>query len=208
MNYRPGVMTLAAPPQPAIEIVSGEPDPPVSAINNHVYFYSEINSVTALDLIKALREADVKLRQERIARDIPADYPPTPIWLHVHSPGGYTPAAFAAADTIRALPSPVWSIVEGLSYSGATFLSMAARRRFIQPTAMLMIHALSGDLYGTYSQLQDSIKMYDMEMDKIAAFYQENSKMTAGEVAELLERDSWLTPADCLRLGIVDEVMR
>lgn len=197
-------------PQPVFQIIESSA-PPASAettrSDNHIYFYSEIDSGSILALIRELRRTDVELRQERVARQLPAEFPPTPIWLHVQSPGGYTPAALSAADTICGLASPVYSVIEGMAYSGGTILSMAAVRRYIQPMAAVMIHQLSGEYWGTYQQMQDQMKGHDITMTRLKEFYRRHSHMSAEQVEDLLGRDSWLTTEECLRLGIVDEVL-
>src|SRR3972149_7089752 len=85
----------------------------VEAVENHVYFYSEINPDRALALMRLLRETDAHLRNERITRNLPSETV-VPIWLHLNSLGGEAFSSFAIADQIERLQTPIYSVVEGV----------------------------------------------------------------------------------------------
>ena len=75
-------------------------------------------------MLRAVREADSWLRNERLTRSIPDEHPLVPIWLHVQSYGGDLLAGFSAADQLATIPTPIYSIVEGVCASAATVISI------------------------------------------------------------------------------------
>jgi ATP-dependent Clp endopeptidase proteolytic subunit ClpP len=179
----------------------------VEAIDNHVYFYAGVDSDRCLALMLAIREVDAMLRSEQISRGLERD-DPTPIWLHINSPGGDTLDGLAAADQIAAIRTPVYSVIEGVAASAATLISMACTRRFILPNAFMLVHQLSGFAWGsTHEEFKDEMKVQEMTMDKMAAFYAAYSKKTEDEIREMLKRDFWMDASACVEYGFADEVL-
>ncbi len=180
----------------------------VESIDNHVYFYAEVDEDRTLAMLKQIREIDTKLRNERLSRNLPDDIPATPIWLHIHSYGGYTLAGFGAADQLAQIPSPIYSIVEGCCASAATSISCACNKRFIMPSAFMLIHQFWSIAWGTYEEFKDDMKFQDMLIERLRSFYVARTKMDYDKVTELLKRDSWFDAKQCVKLGLVDEIWK
>jgi ATP-dependent Clp protease protease subunit len=178
----------------------------VESMNNHVYFYAGVDSDRCLALIKAIRDLDIMLRSERITRALPEDYPHTPIWLHIYSPGGSLFAGLGIADQLKNIRTPVYSIVEGYCASAATLISMACSRRYIMPSGFFLIHQISSFFWGTYEQFADEKNLLDMAMERLRAFYADHSKVSKEEISELLKRDSWFNAQQSLEMGFVDYI--
>lgn len=179
----------------------------VETVNNHVYFYSGVNTDRTLALVKAIRELDASLRNERITRAIPDDYPQTPIWLHVQSYGGDLHAGLGIADQLRGFETPLYSVVEGACCSAATLISMACTKRYILPRSFMLIHQFSSLAWGTYEQLKDELALQDMMMAQLTDFYVQRSKLTAKRVKEMLQHDTWCSAQQALEYGLVDEIV-
>lgn len=184
---------------------SNKPD--IQVADNHIYFYSDVNTGKCLALIKTIREMDAKLRCERSTRDLPAAYPETPIWLHIESPGGALFTAFGIAEQIQRIKTPVYSVVEGYAASAATILSNACRKRFIVPSAFMMVHQLSSFHWGKYEEFKDEMKLLDMAMERLIAFYCQRTKITEEKLREYLKRDTWFNAEECLEVGLVDDIL-
>jgi len=193
-------------PQPVKADSGNTPKLTVESINNHVYFYAMVDSDRCLALMKSIREIDDQLRNEYFSRELPEDHPYTPIWLHVQSPGGALFAGLSVGDQLKKIKSPIYSIVEGYVASAATLISMSCTKRFIQPSAFMLIHQLSALTWGTYEQLRDDMHLYDMAMQKLVNFYSSHSKLKEDDVKELLKRDSWFNADECYSNGFIDEV--
>ena len=183
------------------------------AADRHVYFYSDVDVQSCLGLSKQLRALDVRLRTERLQRDLSdyalsTDVPPVPIWLHIQSDGGDLSAAFGMADTIRLLSTPVYSVVEGVVASAGTILSAACHERFILPNAYIMIHQLSGLAWGKHQEVVDAMVLWDGLMAQLVAFYEARTLMNAEAVREKLSRDTWLNAGQAIELGLVDRLLR
>jgi len=179
----------------------------VESIDNHVYYYAGVDEDRVLAMIKKVREIDSVLRNEYISRALPAGTPPTPIWLHIQSPGGYLFSGFSAADQLQSIATPIYSIVEGYCASAGTLISTACTKRFILPNAFMMIHQLSSAMWGKYEEFKDEMHLMDMLMEKLTRFYVPRTKMKEDQIKNLLQRDSWFNAEGCIALGLVDEIL-
>jgi ATP-dependent protease ClpP protease subunit len=180
----------------------------VETTNNHIYFYSEVNEDRCLALIKSIREMDNSLRNDYFSKSLDRlDYPNTPIWLHIQSPGGGLFSALAFIDQVKEIKTPIYSIVEGYAASAASLLSMCCTKRFIQPSSYLLIHQLSNFMWGKYEEFKDEMHIMDMAMDSLSSFYVAHSKLSKKKIKRLLGRDSWFNANECLENGFVDEIL-
>lgn len=179
----------------------------VETIDNHVYFYSEVDTDRCLDLIRQIRMVDDRLVNERASRELPDEHR-VPIWLHINSGGGDGFTGRAVADQLKRIQSPIWTIVEGYCASAATFISMVGTRRFILPSSFMLIHQASSWKFGsfTYTEMQDEMALFDKFMEGVTAFYVDRSKMTLEQVKEALKRDTWMNAQEALENGLVDEI--
>jgi ATP-dependent protease ClpP protease subunit len=70
----------------------------------------------------------------------------------------------------------------------------------------MLIHQISTWFSGTYENLKDEKESIDALMEMLLNFYKDNSKIKKRELTNLLKRDLWLTPEQCLAWGLIDEV--
>jgi len=178
----------------------------VEAINNHVYFYAEVNSDRGLTLLQRLKETDNFLRSEHISRALPSDFPPIPIWLHINSWGGSVTDGFAISDQIKQIQTPIYSIVEGMCASAATFISMACTHRYIQPSAYMLIHDITAFLWGTHTQITDDVKLLEMMKERIIMFYVTHSALKKNVVEDYLLHNTWFNAGMAVEAGMVDSI--
>lgn len=179
----------------------------VETVDNHVYFYADVDSDRCLALIRAVREADAALRAQHLSRGMEG-MPLTPIWLHIHSYGGDLFTGFSIADQLTMIKSPVYSIVEGICASAATLISMSCTKRYILPSSFMLIHQLSGVKWGTHEQFKDEMTLQNKAMDRLVEFYAKKGKVTNEEIRNMLMRDYWMDAETCVKLGFVDEILQ
>ncbi|MBI1256218.1 MAG: hypothetical protein GC204_01985 [Chloroflexi bacterium] len=180
----------------------------VESTGNHVYFYADVDSDRCLAILREIRYIDADLRQEYVSRDLAgAGYPPVPIWLHIHSYGGSLFAGFSTADQLRLIQSPIYSIVEGVCASAATLIALACSKRFILPNSFMLIHQLSGLMWGTHEQFKDEMRLQEMAMERLIRFYQAHTPNSAETLRDMLTRDTWMDAETCLARGFVETIL-
>lgn len=169
---------------------------------NHIYFYSEIDRNTISKLNILLREAEeycvitsLKLRIDLV-----------PIYLHIYSSGGYIHAAFSTIDVINSSKVPVYSIIEGATASAGTLISIVCKKRYIRPTAYMLIHQLTSEIWGKMDAIIDEYKNLSQLMKRITDIYSEYSLLTPTKLDKLLKHDLWLDAKKSIKYGLVDEI--
>ncbi len=180
------------------------PSPPADSagvlrVDNHVYFYADVNPVNCLNLLNELRSAAANLRA--------ANFTGIPVILHIMSDGGAAFAALAVADQVRQVGWPVRAIVEGLCASAGTLIALACSHVAIQRNAFMLIHSLSAGFDGTYEQVKDHAGMLDTLHNQMVDFYVAHTSAERGRIEEMMKRDTWLNAAKALEAGIVHEVL-
>jgi ATP-dependent protease ClpP protease subunit len=179
----------------------------VETVDNHIYFYADVDSDRCLALIRAIREADAELRSEYLSRGLDG-LPPTPIWLHIHSYGGDLFTGFSVADQLTMIKTPIYSIVEGICASAATLISMSCSKRYILPSSFMLIHQLSGLKWGTHEQFKDEMTLQNKAMDRLVEFYGRKSAVSAEEIRNMLTRDYWMDAETSIKLGFADAILQ
>lgn len=175
----------------------------IRVVENHIYFYGDIHEDNALELNRILHEVDIKLQNTKNV--LGDEYTPI-IHLHINTYGGGIFAAFSTVDVIRNLKSKVYTYAEGSVASAGTLLTSVGAKRYIGAHAHLLIHQLSGGMYGKYAELQDEMQNCDKLMKLLKEFYKKHTKMPMKKLEEILSKDIWLSPEDVVAYGIADEI--
>ena len=170
--------------------------------NNHIYFYTEIDRKSISNLNFFIREAE----EYCIVTSLRLRIDELPIYLHIYSNGGYIHAAFAAIDVINSCKVPIYSIIEGATASAGTLISVVCKKRFIRPTAYMLIHQLSSECWGKMSEITDEYKNLTNIMNKITKIYKKHSKLSPKKLEKLLKHDLWLDAKKSIKYGLADEL--
>jgi len=170
--------------------------------NNHVYFYTDIDRSSVLKLNSLLHEAEefciitaLRLNVEEI-----------PIYLHIYSNGGYLYSAFSVIDVINKSKAPVYSVIEGATASAGTLISVVCKKRFIRPTAYMLIHQLSSECWGKMAEIKDEFQNLSELMTRITDLYVKHSSLSPKKLRKLFKHDLWLDAEKSIEYGLADEV--
>ena len=71
----------------------------------------------------------------------------------------------------------------------------------------MLIHQLSGHMWGKYQEMKDDMENSEMLMAKIKKIYRDNCKIPEDVLENILKRDIWWDAETCLRYGLVDEII-
>ncbi|MDR0827080.1 MAG: ATP-dependent Clp protease proteolytic subunit [Desulfovibrio sp.] len=135
--------------------------------------------------------------------------PEKEIYLYINSPGGLVTAGLAIYDTIRYITSPVATLCMGQAASmGALLLCAGASGlRYALPHSRIMIHQPSGGFRGQATDIdihaREVLRLRQM-LNEIMA---EHSGQDIGRIADLTERDNFLSAQEAVELGLVDRVL-
>jgi len=179
----------------------------VETVDNHIYFYADVNSDRSLAPIQEVKYLDSSLRNEHTSRGLDNLHPLTPIWLHISSNGGDLFTGFSIADQLRMIKSPIYTIVEGVCASAATLIAMVGTERYILPSSFMMVHQLSGSFWGTHDQFQDEQFLQEMLMTGLVAFYEEQTRLDESQLRQMLSRNTWMNAEKCVATGFANKIL-
>ena len=131
------------------------------------------------------------------------------IHLYINSPGGSVDDTLAVYDTIQFLECNVATYCVGQAASGAAIILAAGAKgkRFALPHSKIMIHQPWGGVTGQASDIQiqaEEILKAKRLLNEILAGH---TGKTVEQIEQETERDRYLTPAEAMEYGIVDEIV-
>jgi len=133
------------------------------------------------------------------------------IQLIINSAGGSCPAGFAIIDIMEWSRLPIYTTGIGMiaSMSLLVFMTGSKGRRVITPRTSMLSHRYTSMTWGNHSQLLANRKEQDLEHDRIVDHYLRYSGIQSKEELEkylLRDVDTWLTPEEAVKFGLVDLV--
>ena len=137
----------------------------------------------------------------------PLEYEPPPIILHINSYGGSVFAGLSAVDYIKSSKIPVTTVIDGCAASAATLMSCVGAHRQMNKNACMLVHQLSGAMWGKFQEMQDDMQNSEMLMEKIKNIYKEHTKIPKKEMDNILKHDIWWEAEKCLQYGLIDEII-
>lgn len=131
----------------------------------------------------------------------------TKLKVFVNSPGGDVFDAIAILNALRMSGKEIEVTVMGLAASAASYITLAGDKRIMPDNAMQMVHNASTGIYGNAQELAEMVELLNKMDANLQATFVSRTGLSAEKVAELLSTDTWLTAAQCLELGLCDEVV-
>ena len=95
----------------------------------------------------------------------------SPIKLHINSYGGSVFAGLSAVDYILKSKVPVHTVIDGCAASAATLMSVVGTKRYMHKNACMLVHQLSGIMWGKFQEMKDDMLNSEMLMKKIKNIY-------------------------------------
>ena len=189
--------------QPVKRTNGDDNDKHISVQDNKIYFYSGVNRNSCVELNKKIGEMESKSLTLSKTLGI---LPPS-IKLFINSGGGSIVSGIASMDTILRTQVPVHTYVDGFSASAATFLTVVGEKRFMSRNSYMLIHQLSSNFWGTYSNFEDEKENLDLMMKTIKDIYKKYTKLPMKKLDEMLKHDLMWDAQTCLEYGIIDEII-
>jgi ATP-dependent Clp protease protease subunit len=140
---------------------------------------------------------------------MPEELRPEAITLVINSPGGSVHSAFHLIDAMMMSEIPVNTMGHGLVASCGVLTIMAGKKRMVTHNTSVMSHQYSWGSQGKEHELQAKFKEFDMAGERMVNHYKKFTKKSERYVRKNLlhATDEWLTPDECLKHNIVDEVI-
>ncbi len=161
-----------------------------------LFLWGEIGPSTAGSLIMRLLEMSAKHGGREIS-------------LYINSPGGSVDDTLAIYDTMSFLACDISTYCVGQAASGAAIILAAGKKgkRFALPHSKIMIHQPYGGVTGQAADIKIQAEEILKTKRLLNNLLAELTGRTVEQVEEETERDRYLTPAEAIEYGLVDEIV-
>lgn len=138
-----------------------------------------------------------------------SENPDKEISLYINSPGGSISSGMAIYDTMQFIKPNVSTLCIGMAASMGAFLLQAGAKgkRFALPNSTVMIHQPLGGFQGQASDIEIHAKYILSLRERLYKLMSEHTGRTVEEISRDSERDNFLTAADAVAYGLIDQVL-
>ena len=137
-----------------------------------------------------------------------SENPSKDISMYINSPGGVVTAGMAIFDTMQYIKPKVSTVCIGQACSMGSFLLAAGEpgMRVALPQARIMIHQPSGGARGMASDIEIQAREILRLKKTMHELYAKFTGKSEAEIAEAMDRDTWLSAGEAKDFGLVDRV--
>ncbi len=134
-----------------------------------------------------------------------------PITVIINSPGGDVFSGFAIFDIMRAIKSPVITLVAGFAASMGSIIMLAGQKgkRYATKNSKVLIHQplIAGVFEGRATDIEIHAKEIQETKDRIINLYVEETGQLREKIAKDIEVDYWMTAELALEYGLIDKIV-
>ena len=132
------------------------------------------------------------------------------ISIYLNSPGGSVHAGLGIYDTMQYIGSDVATICTGMAASMAAVLLVAGEKgkRSALKHSRVMIHQPMGGMQGQASDMEINYKQIMLLRDELYQIISDHSGQPFEKIMKDSDRDYWMTSAEALEYGMIDQVLK
>ena len=137
------------------------------------------------------------------------DASPKTVNVHINSVGGQVVDSMAIHDYLIELQGKsviVNTYVKGLAASAATFIAMASDNSHMSENSWLMIHNMSGAIYGDVYEIENYAKMIRKFNNSARDFYAQKTGLRPEDITRYLDNETWFSAAEAKEKGFIKNV--
>ena len=153
-----------------------------------IYDWFEMESTSPKDVNTALEKAN--------GQDVD---------VYINSGGGDIFAGSEIYSAFKGYKGQVNIHVVGVAASAASVIALAGKSD-ISPTAMIMVHNVSGGAEGDYHTMDKTSDVLQTANKAIAAAYITKTGMSEKDVLAMMDKETWLTAQQAVDKGLIDAV--
>ena len=129
--------------------------------------------------------------------------------IYINSPGGSVYAGLGVYDTMQYIQSNVSTICTGMAASMAAVLMVAGEKgkRFALKHSRIMIHQPLGGVQGQASDIEITAREILKLKNELYTIIANHSGQPIERIEEDCDRDHWMTSAEAVEYGMIDQVL-
>ena len=138
-----------------------------------------------------------------------SENPKLDISMYINSPGGVVTSGLAIYDTMEYIRPEVSTVCMGQAASMGSLLLMAgaAGKRYSLPNSRIMTHQPSGGFSGQASDIEIHAREILSLRERLNGIYVKHTGRTLKDIEKIMERDTFMSPEEALKHGLIDEVV-
>lgn len=186
----------------------------IEAREGRVKLNDEVSKWSADDLLddieKLYGQEAVQAGMEVCGFTAAADDALETLHFEINSAGGSVPDGYRIFNALEGMKQRgvrVVATINGRAASMATVIAMAADHINITKGSLMLVHDASTVTIGTAEEHRKSAATLDQITAEIGELYAARTEMEIEDVRALMSEDRWMTAAEALKLGFVDQVI-
>jgi len=138
-----------------------------------------------------------------------SENPDKDINFYINSPGGSVTAGMAIYDTMQFIKPNISTLCIGQAASMGSFLLAAGEKgkRFCLPNSRVMIHQPMGGFRGQASDVEIHAREILYLKQRLNQMLAQHTGQTVETIERDTDRDNFLSAADAVKYGLVDQVL-
>jgi len=138
-----------------------------------------------------------------------SENPKLDISMYINSPGGVVTSGLAIYDTMEYIRPQVSTVCKGQAASMGSLLLMAgaAGKRYSLPNSRIMTHQPSGGFSGQATDIEIHAREILSLRERLNGIYVKHTGRTLKDIEKIMERDTFMSPEEALKHGLIDEVV-
>lgn len=128
------------------------------------------------------------------------------IELHINSNGGSVKEGVAIYNQLKQKGCHKTGYVDGVAYSIAFVILQACDERIMGVGTSALIHDMWVEVAGNARELRKAADDLDVLMQSNRQIFMQRSNLDEQQLVEMMEKETFLTPDECLEYGLIDEI--
>ncbi|QRQ86256.1 head maturation protease, ClpP-related [Cupriavidus oxalaticus] len=126
--------------------------------------------------------------------------------LSINSPGGSVFDALAIFNALRNSGKEIHVRVLGIAASAASYIMLAGDKIVMPENTFVMVHNPLAGMYGNAEEFREFADVLDKVGASLRATYVKRTGKSEEEIDALLSKDTYLTAAEAVEIGLADEM--
>ena len=129
--------------------------------------------------------------------------------MYINSVGGAQPAVLAVHDAMQYVQPPISTVCVGHATGLASLLVAAGEtgNRMAMPHAQFLLRQPGGGAQGQATDIVIRAEEIRKSKDQLMALYAQHTHKSQEQVNTALDRDLYLTAAEAVDFGLIDEIV-
>ena len=146
------------------------------------------------------------MRWNAMDKDVPVE-DRVPIRIYIFSYGGDSDYMWSMIDAISLSKTPVITINMGIAASAASAIFVAGHKRYMLPSAEVIIHEGSAEIAGDAVKVIDATNSYKELLKKLKEFYLNRTEIPRAHINKKRNNDWHLDSKYCLEHKVCDRII-